>query len=79
MCSSVVDLASNFVGVEPVEELERWCGKENVRESIPCPQIVHQFKKAWEVATWWTCCYHCVKNRARQSAGTKRYSSRKRY
>ena len=57
------DLASNFVGVEPIEEFERWCGKEKVIESIPCPQIVQQYKKKKK-----------NKYRARQGAGTKRYS-----
>ena len=44
--NSMVNLASNFVGVEPVGELETWCGKEKVRKSIPCPQIVQQYKKS---------------------------------
>ena len=30
--NSVVNLASNFVGGEPVRELERWCKKEKVRK-----------------------------------------------
>ena len=44
--NSVVNLASNFVGVEPIGELERWCGKEKVRKNIPCPPIVQQNNKS---------------------------------
>ena len=40
-----VNLASNFVGVEPDGELERWCGKEKVRKNTPCPEIVQQYNK----------------------------------
>ena len=42
----MVNLASNFVGVEPIGELERWCGKEKVRKNIPGPQIVQQHNKS---------------------------------
>ena len=44
--NSVVNLASSFVGVEPIWELERWRGKEKVRKNIPCPQIVQQYNKS---------------------------------
>ena len=44
--NSVVNFVSNFVGVEPIGELERWCGKEKVRNNIPCPQIVQQYNKS---------------------------------
>ena len=44
--NSVVNLVSNFVWVEPIGELERWCGKEKVRKNIPCPQIVQQYNKS---------------------------------
>ena len=37
---TVVNLASNFVEVEPNEELERWWEKEKVKKNIPCPHIV---------------------------------------
>ena len=43
--NSVVNLTSNFAGVELIGELERWCGKE-VRKNIPYPQIVQQYKKS---------------------------------
>ena len=42
----VVNLASNFVGVEPIEGLERWCEKEKMGKNIPCPQIVQQYNKS---------------------------------
>ena len=44
--NSVVNLVSNFVGVEPIRKLKRWCGKEKVRKNIPCPQIVQQYNKS---------------------------------
>ena len=44
--NSVVNLASSFVGDEPIWELERWRGKEKVRKNIPCPQIVQQYNKS---------------------------------
>ena len=44
--NSVVNLALSFVGFEPIGELERQCGKENVRKSIPGPQIVQQYNKS---------------------------------
>ena len=43
---SVVNLASNFVGVESIGELERCCEKEKVRKNIPCLQIVQQHNKS---------------------------------
>ena len=43
--NSVVNLASNFVGDEPITELERWCSNEKVRKNFSCPQIVHQYNK----------------------------------
>ena len=46
--NSAVNLVSNFVGVEPIGELERCCGKEKVRKNIPCPQIVQQCNKSME-------------------------------
>ena len=38
--NNVVQLVSNFVGIEPMTSIERWCEKEKKREDIPCPQIV---------------------------------------
>ena len=44
--NSIVNLASNFGGVEPIGELERWCRKEKERKNIPCPQVVQQYNKS---------------------------------
>ena len=33
--NSVVNLVSNFAGVEPMGQLESWCGEEKVRKNIP--------------------------------------------
>ena len=43
--NSVVNLASNFVGVKSIGELKRWCGKE-VSKNISCPQIVQQYNRS---------------------------------
>ena len=43
--NSVANLPSKFVGVEPIGELERCCGKEKVVKNIPCPRIVQQCRK----------------------------------
>ena len=44
--NSVVQLTSNFIGIEPMSEITRWCKKEKVRKQIPCPQIVKQYNKS---------------------------------
>ena len=44
--NSMVNIASNFVGIEPIGELERWCEKEKVRKNILCPQIVQQYNRS---------------------------------
>ena len=36
-------------------------------------KLFNNTTKAWEVSTWQTYCYHCIKHQARQSAGTKRF------
>ena len=46
--NSVANLASNFVGAEPIWELERWCGEQKIRKNIPCLQIVQQYSKSME-------------------------------
>ena len=42
--NSMVYPTSNFVGNELIWGLERWCKKE-MRQGIPCPQIVQQYNK----------------------------------
>ena len=44
--NNVVQLVSNFIGIEPMTSIERWCEKETKREDIPCPQIVKQCNKS---------------------------------
>ena len=44
--NNVVQLISNFVGIEPMTSIERWCKKEKKRKDIPCPQIVKQYNKS---------------------------------
>ena len=35
-----VHIASNFVGVEPMGTVERWCQKSKERKKIQCPQMI---------------------------------------
>ena len=44
--NNVVQLVSNFVEIEPMTSIERWCKKENERKDIPCPQNVKQYNKS---------------------------------
>ena len=68
--NSVVNLTSNFVGVEPIWELERRWGK-----TFHVLKLFNNTTKAQEVSAWQTCCYHWIEYRVRQKAGTKRYSA----
>ena len=38
--NSIVQLTSNYVGVEPVGSIQRWDGKVKCKKDIPCPSIV---------------------------------------
>ena len=38
--NSSVHLASNFVGVEPMMQVSRWCSKEKAKVAVQCPKIV---------------------------------------
>ena len=44
--NNVVQRISNFVGIEPMTSVERWCKKEKKRKDIPCPQIIKQYNKS---------------------------------
>ena len=72
--NSVVNISSDFAGVEPVGELERWHGKEKVRKTFHALKLFNNAAKTWEVLTWETCCYRCIEYHARESSGTKRCS-----
>ena len=43
--NSTVLLVSNYVGVMPVEDIDRWCKKASARKAVPCPQIVVVYNK----------------------------------
>ena len=68
--NSVANLTSNFIGVEPVGELER----RRWKKTFHVLKLFNNTTIALEVSTWRTCCYHCIEYRARQSADTKIYS-----
>ena len=44
--NSVVQLASDFVGIEVLESIVHWCRKDKTRKEIPCPQIILEYNKS---------------------------------
>lgn len=44
--NSVVQMVSNFVGINPMSTIERWCKQSKAKKDIPCPQIVKQYNKS---------------------------------
>ena len=44
--NSVVQLTSNYVGINPLGTIERWVKKDGERKEIPCPQIVKAYNKS---------------------------------
>ena len=44
--NSVIQLCSNFVGIQPMETIERWEKKDKARKDIPYPQIVKAYNKS---------------------------------
>ena len=46
MDNSVVQLASNFVGVNPVGKIDHWVKSANARSQVDCPQIVLHYNKS---------------------------------
>ncbi len=43
--NSTVLLTSNYFGVEPIKQIERWCKAASERKNVPCPQIVAVYNK----------------------------------
>ena len=41
-----MQLVSNFLGIEPITSIEKWCKKEKKRKDILCTQIVKQYNKS---------------------------------
>ena len=44
--NSVVQLVSNFCGIEPMSKILRWCKKDKLHKDTPCPAIVIQYNKS---------------------------------
>ena len=44
--NSIVQLVSNYVGINPMSTINRWCKKEKASRDIPCPQVVKQYNKS---------------------------------
>ena len=44
--NKIVELTSNFVGINPTTTVKRWCKKEKKRINVSCPQIVNQYNKS---------------------------------
>ncbi len=43
MDNNAVHLASNFIGVEPMQTVSRWIPEEKCRKDIPCPNIIKEY------------------------------------
>ena len=46
--NSVEQLTSNYVGLEPIDQIERWDKTAVKRKNVDCPQIVKAFNKILE-------------------------------
>ncbi len=44
--NKVVELTSNFVGINPTTNVNRWCKAEKKKCAVECPQIVNQYNKS---------------------------------
>ena len=44
--NSTMQLTSNFVGIEPIGEIERWSKEDKIRKKVPCPQIVISYNQS---------------------------------
>ena len=44
--NSVVQLTSNYVGIEPMDQIERWDKTAGERKNVDCPQIVKAYNKS---------------------------------
>ncbi|CAB4043729.1 Hypothetical predicted protein, partial [Paramuricea clavata] len=44
--NNAVHVASNFVGVEPLGSVERWCPEDKKKKKIQCPQLILRYNKS---------------------------------
>ena len=44
--TTVVQLISNYVGVQPMAQIERWDKKAGERKMVDCPQVVKAYNKS---------------------------------
>ena len=44
--NKIVELTSNYIGIHPLETVNRWSKKDGERIDVPCPQVVKQYNKA---------------------------------
>ena len=42
----IVELTSNYIGIHPLETVNRWSKKDGERIDVLCPQVVKQYNKA---------------------------------
>ena len=71
--NKVVELASNYVGINPVESVNRWSKKDGGRVDVPCPQIVKQYNKAMGGSILLICLSHCTAFLLEPSGGISKY------
>ena len=44
--NSLVQLTSNYVGIEPMDQIEKWDKTADKRKNVDCPQIVKDYNKS---------------------------------
>ena len=44
--NSVVQLTSNYVGIEPMDQIEKWDKTAGKRKNVDCPQIAKAYNKS---------------------------------
>ena len=44
--NSIVHLVSNYISVEPIARIDRWCHKGKVVKAVPYPKIVSTYNKS---------------------------------
>ena len=42
----MVQLTSNYVGIEPMDQIEKWDKTAGKRENVDCPQIAKAYNKS---------------------------------
>ena len=68
--NSCVHIATNFVGIDPLGKIERWCTDDKVRKQIQSPRIILFYNEGREVWIFVTCCSAFIASLSRPEDGT---------